>query len=97
MTSSKFEHGQVVATPGAMEALREAGQQPGEFLDRHLRGDWGDLADEDRKLNDLALVDGSRILSSYSTKAGTKLWVLTEACGDEGRRASSVILLPEEY
>jgi hypothetical protein len=31
-----FELGQIVATPGALAALRKAGQQPGEFLTRHV-------------------------------------------------------------
>lgn len=97
MTSIKFEPGQVVATPGALEALREAGQQPAEFLARHVAGDWGDLCGEDRKLNDAALIDGSRLLSSYVTKRGEKLWLITEAADDEGRRASSCLLLPSEY
>ena len=71
MTSVKFDPGQVVATPGALEALREAGQQPAEFLSTGTsRGDWGDLDEEDRRLNDEALVDGSRILSSYVTEDG---------------------------
>ena len=97
MTTVRFQLGQVVATPGALEAFKAAGQGPGEFLDRHLRGDWGDVCEEDRRLNDMALVDGSRVLSSYATKAGAKLWIITEATGDDGRRASTCILLPEEY
>lgn len=97
MTTSKFSPGQVVATPGALGALKAAGQQPAEFLARHLRGDWGSLDDEDRLLNDEALVDGSRILSSYVLKTGVKVWLIREAVGDDGLRASSVILLPEEY
>jgi hypothetical protein len=31
-----FEIGQVVATPGALAALKKAGHQPGEFLTRHV-------------------------------------------------------------
>ncbi len=93
----EFQPGQIVATPGALQALRVAGQRPGEFLSRHLRGDWGDVCEEDKALNDLALIDGSRVLSSYETKNGTKLWVITEAVDDDGQRASSCLLLPEEY
>src|SRR5437763_1325267 len=97
MTSVKLELGQVVATPGALEALRRAGQRTSDFLDRHSAGDWGDLDEEDRILNDEALVDGSRILSSYETGAGERIWIITEAVGDDNRRASSCLLLPEEY
>jgi hypothetical protein len=97
MTTTKFSPGQIVATPGALEALGAAGQQPGEFLSRHLRGDWGDLDPEDCRLNDQALLDGSRIMSSYTTRSNEKLWVITEAAGDDGRRASTCLLLPSEY
>jgi len=34
-------------------------------MERHIAKDWGDLSNEDKKLNDRALHDGSRILSAY--------------------------------
>ncbi len=92
-----FDLGQIVATPGALEALQVARQQPHEFLIRHVTGDWGDLDDEDKSLNDAALVDGSRILSAYTTRKGERLWIITEAADDQGNRSSSTILLPREY
>jgi hypothetical protein len=42
-TGPKFELGQVVATPGAIELLVGAGRSPVEFIARHVRGDYGDL------------------------------------------------------
>ena len=93
----KFNLGQTVATPGALEALQESGQSPGDFLGRHVRGDWGDVCDDDKLANDQSLIDGSRLLSAYRTLKGTKLWVLTEATDDHGRRAATTILLPSEY
>jgi hypothetical protein len=39
----KFPLGQLVATPGALGALEEAGQLPGDFLSRHVAGDWGEV------------------------------------------------------
>ena len=93
----KFHPGQIVATPGALEALREARQSPLDFLGRHVACDWGDLDDEDRNQNEQALIDGSRLLSAYVTSKGERVWIITEAVGDDGRRAASTILLPEEY
>jgi hypothetical protein len=55
---SKFPLGQIVATPGALEALKESGQTPAHFLDRHAAKDWGEVCAEDKALNDQALVDG---------------------------------------
>ena len=95
---AKFHPGQIVATPGALEAIRASGQSPEVFLGAHLEGYWGgDLCEEDRRLNDEALIDGSRLLSAYRTLRGERLWIITEAVGDDGRRASTCLLLPEEY
>lgn len=87
-----FPLGQIVATQGALEALEQAGQTPLEFLTRHVRGDWGDVCEEDAEANEQALQDGSRILSSYRTKLDEKLWIITEA-----DRSSSCVLKPNEY
>lgn len=88
----KFNLGQVVATPGALEALQESNQTPLEFLARHARGDWGDCCAEDASLNDDALRTGDRLLSVYHTEQGVKFWVITEA-----DRSATTFLLPEEY
>lgn len=96
-TRPKFCLGRIVATPGALEALAKAGQSALAFVHRHVRGDWGELDEEDRRLNDEAILDGSRILSAYRTRAGEKLWVITEATDDRGHRAATTLLLPDEY
>ena len=93
----RFTFGRVLATPGALEAIRASGQSESEFLGRHAQADWGELSDEDRQLNDDAVAGGSRILSAYRTNQGTKLWIITEAADDRGNRAATTILLPEEY
>jgi len=62
-----------------LAALKKAGQQPGEFLTRHINRDWGDLDDEDRKENEYSLEHGFRLLSAYKTNAGDRLWIITEA------------------
>ena len=98
MNNSKFPLGQIVATPGALEALNDSGQSPSDFLGEHSQGKWGsELCEEDRQLNDQALIDGSRILSAYKTKQGVKIWVITEAADDGGQRAATTILLPCDY
>jgi hypothetical protein len=87
-----FELGQIVATPGALAALKKAGQLPGEFLMRHVSREWGDLDEEDRKENDYCLERGFWLLSAYKTNAGDRLWIITEA-----DRSVTTLLLPEEY
>jgi hypothetical protein len=88
----KFQLGQLVATPGALRALEEAGQSPAFFLEKHMSGDWGEVNNEDKRLNDEALVTGERLLSAYRTLKGVKIWVITEA-----DRSSTCCLLPSEY
>ena len=88
----KFSLGQILATPGALDALEESGQDVQFFLSRHVQGDWGEVDDEDKVLNDQSLVDGSRLLSAYRTLKNQRLWIITEAADDHGHRASSTIL-----
>lgn len=96
-----FDLGQVVSTPGALQLLQRNGLSPWEFLSRHIQCDWGIVSDEDKAANDEAIRDGSRILSAYVVNdvndGTTKLWVITEAVGDNGKRASTCLLLPDEY
>jgi hypothetical protein len=88
----RFRLGQVVATPGALDALLTAGQTPGPFLRRHLSGDWGELDEEDRQENERSVSQGFRILSAYTLSSGVRIWIITEA-----DRSSTCILLPCDY
>ncbi len=91
-TGPKFELGNVVATPGAIELLIGAERSPVEFIARHARGDYGDLDEHDRLANEAALRNGSRILSSYIVVGDERLWILTEAS-----REVTTLLRPSEY
>jgi len=75
----------------------KSGQSAAEFLNRHVSGDWGEVWDEDKQANEQALIDGTRLLSAYRTSLGEKLWLITEAIDESGRRAATTILLPSEY
>lgn len=89
---ARFPLGQIVGTPGAIDALARANQDPHDFLARHMAGDWGEVGKEDQAENEYSLQHGFRILSSYSTAGGEKLWVITEA-----DRSATTLLLPDEY
>jgi hypothetical protein len=86
----KFSLGQIVATPGALDTLNQ--DQILDLLARHSRLDQGALDDEDHKANADALVDGTRIFSSYKLASDVKIWIITEA-----DRSVTTLLLPEEY
>ncbi len=87
-----FKLGRVLLTPGAIAVLQASSQSPWLFLARHLRGEWGEMSAEDKRLNDESVRVGSRILSSYTASTREKLWIITEA-----DRSATTILLPEEY
>ena len=87
-----FPLGEVVSTPGALEAMQAANVSPLALLHRHLRGDWGDLDKHDKQLNDIAVNDGGRIFSAYNIGNNQRLWIITEA-----NRASTCLLKPEDY
>jgi hypothetical protein len=89
---AKFNLGQLVATPGALEALTKTEESPLSFIARHISGDWGDIDGEDVQENEFALNQNLRLLSVYHLKDGTKIWIITEA-----DRSATTILLPSEY
>jgi hypothetical protein len=91
-TTPRFALGRLLATPGAIEAMREAGVNLAQLLKRHMHGDYGDLHEDDIRANELALRQGMRILSAYAFDTGERVWIITEA-----DRSATTILVPEEY
>lgn len=88
----RFPLGQIVATPGALEALTDANLRPVTLLKRHVTGDWGDMQDEDKAENEFSVDKELRIFSAYILNTKVKLWVITEA-----DRSATTLLLPSEY
>lgn len=109
--AGKFQLGQCVATPGALALLEKTGFSAAFLINRHLHGEWGDVCKEDAELNELALKDGSRIMSVYrlvppeKRKATSRskrselpsLWLITDAADDDGIRRCTTALLPGDY
>ncbi|MDO9114980.1 MAG: hypothetical protein Q7U63_14465 [Polaromonas sp.] len=99
-TAPLFPLGQTVATPGALRLLAKFNVSPVDLLQRHISGDWGDdLRSSDRFTNNVSLVNGERLLSSYTVgekgnagSADQRVWVLTE-----WDRSVTTLLLPDEY
>ncbi len=105
-TFLRFAPGQIVATPGALALLSEHGITPDSLLRRHLAGDWGAVCSDDAAVNEAALRDGSRLLSSYEIAPGVTVWIITDAEADideagnvltPPRRLCTTILRPEDY
>jgi hypothetical protein len=85
-----FPLGQLVATPNALDHITHEDIMAA--LQRHVAGDWGDVCAEDKKTNDVAVAEGTRILSAYRAANGTKFWIISEA-----DRSSTTVLLPVDY
>jgi hypothetical protein len=86
-----FPFGQIVMTPGAIEALEQVNVSAQSILQRHILGDWGDVTDSDKRANELAVEMGGTILSAYKLPRGIEVWVLTEP-----DRTATTVLLPNE-
>lgn len=89
---SRFPLGQLVATPSALSTLVRLNVTPWTLLHRHSCGDWGEMDEHDRRENERAVVEGTRLLSAYTLEDGTRIWIITEA-----DRSATTLLLPEEY
>ena len=89
VTYVRFPYGRLVATRRVINELD--GLTISHLLTRHLHCDWGDLCDEDGKLNDHAVKNGERLLSAYLV-AGEKVFIITE-----WDRSVTTILFADEY
>jgi hypothetical protein len=69
----KFPLGQLVATPGALRAFAESGEDPLAFVARHQSGDWGEVPEEDKRENEFSLQRGFRLLSAYTLATGLRI------------------------
>jgi hypothetical protein len=93
----KFQLGQIVATPDAIERLAASGQTIFEVLVRHANCDWSGCQPEDAKANEQALKYGDRIFSVYRTGLNEVIWIITEGADENGSRESTCVLCPENY
>lgn len=85
-----FPLGRTVITANALDRLNT--EDVCRSISHHVVGDWGDLEEHDRKMNDEAVLELDRILSAYHDREGVKFYVITEA-----DRSATTVLLPEDY
>lgn len=74
-----FELGKITMTPSAISIIASFKVPIGDLLDRHERGDYGEVSEMDWRENTLALLPESveRIMSVY-TVGTEKLWIITD-------------------
>ncbi len=71
-----FTLGQVVATPGALQAIEASGDSLFTYLSSHQSGDWGDVDPDDQKEKLLSLEHGFRLMSMFTLSiTGGKIWM----------------------
>ena len=95
-----FPTGQIVASRGVYDLACQNvdfAQFVQKCLNRHVKGDWGDVDSEDKQANDRSLKEGTRLLSSYNDDRFPQhgvatIWIITE-----GDRSATTILFPDEY
>lgn len=93
-----FQTGMTVQTAGIAAESRENPRfalYVLSSLNRHQKGDWGDLGDEDKDLNDQAIKNGDRILSAYllpTSEGKKKVYIITEH-----DRSITTVLFASEY
>ncbi len=86
-----FALGQVVSTPKVLAFAEKYKIDLFQLLYRHQTGDWGNLDEQDKESNEEALINNTRIFSSYSI-AEDKIWLITEA-----DRSLTTFLMPSDY
>jgi hypothetical protein len=87
----KFPLGFIAVTPGIELTLSPA--EIAEALSKHVRGNWGEVCEEDCDANNEALHHGGRLLSVYWNHSRSEtFYVITEA-----DRSATTLLLPSEY
>ena len=91
--SEYFELGMQVVTAGIHNAMELPlfAFEVGVAMERYCNKDWGIMCEEDKAMNDQALLDGNRIMGAYQTCKG-KIWIITEA-----DRSVTTVLFPDEY
>jgi hypothetical protein len=92
-----FDLGQVVATPAALQAIADSGEEVADFLNRHAFGDWGSVFDEERERNESAVGTGGPIVSEYRTGNGIKIRVVTAAADPNGHPPTTTVQLRGEH
>ncbi len=91
----KFEIGKAVVTAGVAELMEEDlffKTFVAFSLERHRRGLWGDICEEDAEMNEDALKYGDRLMSVYKTEGCPDIWIITES-----NRKITTVLFPHEY
>ena len=106
----RFKTGRVKATPKAMSLLAKYGFQKRDLIARHRAGDWSDVPVAQLRRNELALIDGSKLLAWYrlleptwlesipysQQKSLPTVWIETSAINNCGNRNTTTVFCSDD-
>ncbi len=90
-SSPRFQHGRVFMTECIVILARAGRGDILKCLERHLAGDWGDVSDARKEMNDAALERPGLIVSRYPVTPTQQMVILT----NEDRSLTKLMLLNE--
>ncbi|VFR32181.1 FIG146805: Plasmid related protein [plant metagenome] len=85
-----FPIGALVFSEGIHRLMDEGRLDPLPYFQRHTRGDWGDVADDNWQENNAALQSGARLDSFYVVTRELRIHIFTEP-----DRSATHIVLPD--
>ncbi len=78
LQNPKFDVGTIIITPAAAAVLTSNGVALGDLLARHQNGDWGEVSEAVRAVNERGLSDQFNLQSTYTMADGRRLVVVTD-------------------
>jgi hypothetical protein len=94
MPAIRHQLGRIVATPAALHFLTSESIPADQLLQRHVRGDWGNVGESGIAANEEAIQSElGTVISVYRFPAGV-IWVATSLGGDE---IHTTLLLPGDW
>lgn len=90
----KFSCGRVVMTASISMMIKAGALSEEEIrrcLERHLRGDWGEVGIDDWEANEDDLLSGERLFSRYDL-GNERIYIITER-----DRSYTTIMMAEDY
>ncbi|RUS67431.1 hypothetical protein CUZ56_01376 [Saezia sanguinis] len=109
ISQEPFKLGQLLLTNSVHDFVQKQRLNPTPYIQRYLNGDWGEMCDEDKQLNEQVLKNGGvakagRLFASYDLPKPlgdeTKIWIITNVADyDENDNPviTTTILFPSEY
>lgn len=99
-SSKCFNSGVVYCTAGIGAAINADSSFATEILlclERYFEKDWGELSNEDKRANELALLvpEDLHLLAAYKTCRG-KVWIITERISEKAGDNATTICFPNE-